>query len=852
MIFNKGCYDKLNFNQVRMSFKNSLDFGVLNCIEEQAYSRLSQTERKERILLYFTLISGQLVNEFVEIQIGNLGNRWFVYPLSRIYNINIPLHLNDAEVKRILPKTKDVVLARKIIKNNIIISTLTRCSDIILYSRTSKNFSLEESIYKEIGFTKGYVICVKPNLFNTLKSLVYTRKIYHKNPVRLEVIAEAKCTVYKALSNDTYNGNVWIGGDLSRFLDNKNSFLAQEFNTDKLLNVLNTLNYTPLTYNSELFGRVFKASIASLKLVSGQNQNILNEKIVDFTKEGDTLVFDEDDINLNVQSDANKASILALIKKQFSRITQDDKGVFYLKYIYDRRTRVYVENWPLNYQLNHVVRSVICIAKSENLVLPYQRLLSHELYKKNYVPSKFLLVYKIGILDEVQVFLRRNKVSINIAFLLQRGWGCLYSIEGLIKLEVILNNLIKLAPKDQANLDKRLALAMTLCNQFLKDNLLNCSDFWLKKLNWGKADLVYLFKLQDDLTLVLSGNYDSTCWSDASNNAMQLITFRLKNWNKDLLKLINISENDGKFHNIYHYVSAKITELDHSELLKKLDYVLSQDDVNSFNTPEDTKYRIMPASYGMTLYGNFEKTNQKMITSNRVAAWSKLTRKQQILVASYLWTLTQKTLVNLGFDIEKFKSLSQSHPYDSYWWSDYGLPIVPIVEKTSNRQAILKSINRFEWSLKNTLDEVGAELLKVKITRLKTKLLKDDKDFWKRTRVKVKDKVYTLRIPASTVELNKVKMKMALTPNSIHSYDASILIKVVEVCKDLGVNVLVVHDALGCQQKHAPLVNLVFRLVNIYFLKQNDEKPTFPYINEEHRVTNKVILDILESTKFFR
>lgn len=95
-------------------------------------------------------------------------------------------------------------------------------------------------------------------------------------------------------------------------------------------------------------------------------------------------------------------------------------------------------------------------------------------------------------------------------------------------------------------------------------------------------------------------------------------------------------------------------------------------------------------------------------------------------------------------------------------------------------------------------------------------------------------------------------MKTALAPNSIHSYDASVLLQTVEICENLGVKVLIIHDAIGCQQQYQPLVNLVFRLVNVEFLRQNDVKPKFPFISTNSHVTDEVVVGILGSTKFFR
>jgi hypothetical protein len=67
-----------------------------------------------------------------------------------------------------------------------------------------------------------------------------------------------------------------------------------------------------------------------------------------------------------------------------------------MNYLYDSRTRIYCENWPINYQLNHVVRNVIILKKEHNIGEIFE-----EFTKNNYI-KKIINNYKILIIDKIK------------------------------------------------------------------------------------------------------------------------------------------------------------------------------------------------------------------------------------------------------------------------------------------------------------------------------------------------------------------------------------------------------------------------------------------------------------------
>jgi hypothetical protein len=81
-----------------------------------------------------------------------------------------------------LPRTKDINLKKIIINDNLVIASLDSFDKIvfynkILYKKSKKNELIFPDIIEKINFTKGYVILLDPITVNTLKNLIYRRKL---------------------------------------------------------------------------------------------------------------------------------------------------------------------------------------------------------------------------------------------------------------------------------------------------------------------------------------------------------------------------------------------------------------------------------------------------------------------------------------------------------------------------------------------------------------------------------------------------------------------------------------------------------------------------------------------------
>jgi DNA-directed RNA polymerase len=111
-----------------------------------------------------------------------------------------------------------------------------------------------------------------------------------------------------------------------------------------------------------------------------------------------------------------------------------------------------------------------------------------------------------------------------------------------------------------------------------------------------------------------------------------------------------------------------------------------------------------------------------------------------------------------------------------------------------------------------------------------------------------------IRIPNSEKKIDKRMTLQALTPNTIHAYDASVMFLCIKICKEIGIEILVIHDCIGCKLIYAPLVKKIFKVANIEILRRKHEEKAFPMYNFEitKEEFDEIRIKILESTNFFR
>jgi DNA-directed RNA polymerase len=127
--------------------------------------------------------------------------------------------------------------------------------------------------------------------------------------------------------------------------------------------------------------------------------------------------------------------------------------------------------------------------------------------------------------------------------------------------------------------------------------------------------------------------------------------------------------------------------------------------------------------------------------------------------------------------------------------------------------------------------------------------------------VRVGDVCINVRVYHSLPKIDKTRSFRALSANSIHSYDASVLFLVIELCKKFNIKVLVIHDSIGCNLIFAPIIKIIFRIANITLLEKSIDIKPFPFNDENLKKNYKIKKKneqfknlkkmIIESTNFF-
>jgi hypothetical protein len=385
-------------NKIKIDYSKNL-----NLIEELVYFGMSEEERNNCIDLNVLKITETTINELIktDLEIRGGSDVWLTKNLDTFYQIKLDhLSINEVLSKKILPRTKDSSLRLKIINTNIIISTLHRIHGVVLYNKTIKD-NYPEDISSKINFTKGYLVCFSKECVDAFKNYEYIRKKVKFEPIIVKELDSKILTVLDALDNKNFSSPIWIKNinidyKCINFLNVYNNILNDEFKSDKMLKIINFLNCTKIKIDFEIFNKIDIIANRSLILDSSIiSKNTLKNNIYQIGKDVEEIIISDNlemDNNNQIKNFINSAAVYELIKKQTKDI--GDK-VFYMNYLYDSRTRIYCENWPINYQLNHVVRNVILLEKKHNIGEIFDNFVENSYIKEIIKDYKVLLVDKI-------------------------------------------------------------------------------------------------------------------------------------------------------------------------------------------------------------------------------------------------------------------------------------------------------------------------------------------------------------------------------------------------------------------------------------------------------------------------
>jgi hypothetical protein len=832
----------LNFKHCVENFILNTD--GINVVEEKVYSSLykKDTERTWCIYKNFQKVSETIVNEsvYTDIKLRNTPKIWVTINMDALYKIKLDHLIIDSRIEnKIFPKSKEK-MRTSVINCNIIISTLFRCDGIYLYNRQKDDIDLE--IKDKLKFTKGYTICINYETVDKMKIYEYYRKTISKNKTTITV-KENNVRVKDYLKNKNYSEPIWVKNDNIAQIDNDklkiwNNSLEDNINIEEFVGNINFLNSIKLSINKKTMQGVY--DFIEKKIDTNQlyiNKNKLIDNVYKINEIREDLTVGDDLNDLDFQKLANSASVLEIIRKQTERY-----NFFYISHAYDSRMRIYAQSWPVNYQLNHIIRASILINNQADILDVNREFYNNKIIKENYIKCKDSLMEKVDSLtkDKLNSFIKKEM------FWKEENFGT--------KKECLIMVLSKIAPSSVKNINDKISYAIRIYEEFIKDDLIDKWEKWNDVLKIKKNKLPYIIGIKECLNKIKEDDFSETYWLDASSNAVQLIALRMGCKNEKLLMLTNIIDNKTGYENIYDYVDSKIKERNHGDLLNSIDNKITKEDIDSFRDREDSKYLIMPACYGMGKYKN-RINNQDKLKDNR--KWNILTQKEQNKISDYYWNVTFDILKEIEFDLEEYKKICSSfNQYDAFMWkNDVGLTVAPINMLKSKRQEMLKKQNNLKMKKEN---KVHKDEIDKKIERVKTKLQLDEKIFWKRTMIRINkegvNKNIYIRVPNLYKRIDKRMTLQALTPNTIHAYDASVMFLCIMICKELGIEILVIHDCIGCKLIYAVLVKKIFKIANIEILRRKIKEKPFPMknliITEEE--LNDLKIKILESLNFFR
>ena len=832
----------LNFKHCVENFILNTD--GINVVEEKVYSSLYKKDIERTWCIYknFQKVSETIVNEsvYTDIKLRNTPKIWVTINMDALYKIKLDHLIIDSRIEnKIFPKSKEK-MRTSVINCNIIISTLFRCDGIYLYNRQKDDIDLE--IKDKLKYTKGYTICINYETVDKMKIYEYYRKTISKNKTTITV-KENNVRVKDYLRNKNYSEPIWVKNDNIAQIDNDklkiwNNSLEDNINIEEFVGNINFLNSIKLSINKKTMQGVY--DFIEKKIDTNQlyiNKNKLIDNVYKINEIREDLTVGDDLNDLDFQKLANSASVLEIIRKQTERY-----NFFYINHAYDSRMRIYAQSWPVNYQLNHIIRASILINNQADILDVNREFYNNKIIKENYIKCKDSLMEKVDSLtkDKLNSFIKKEM------FWKEENFGT--------KKECLIMVLSKIAPSSVKNINDKISYAIRIYEEFIKDDLIDKWEKWNDVLKIKKNKLPYIIGIKECLNKIKEDDFSETYWLDASSNAVQLIALRMGCKNEKLLMLTNIIDNKTNYENIYDYVDSKIKERSHEDLLNSIDNKITKEDIDSFRDREDSKYLIMPACYGMGKYKN-RINNQDKLKDNR--KWNILTQKEQNKISDYYWNVTFDILKEVEFDLEEYKKICSSfNQYDAFMWkNDVGLTVAPINMLKSKRQEMLKKQNSLKMKKEN---KVHKDEIERKIERVKTKLQLDEKIFWKRTMIRINkegvNKNIYIRVPNLYKRIDKRMTLQALTPNTIHAYDASVMFLCIMICKELGIEILVIHDCIGCKLIYAVLVKKIFKIANIEILRRKIKEKPFPMknliITEEE--LNDLKIKILESLNFFR
>jgi len=166
--------------------------------------------------------------------------------LAYLHQIPYNFKCEESQINILFVRIKNFNLKFKIIKVNIIITTLSRCQEIIFYSYVNKKkvpISISEEIEKifkaqnrPLAYT-GYILFFPKHLILILKKLIYIRKTFLFE--KLEIKSKKDVLLVKdVIKNSSFSSPLWLRNDFEDSKMEKILNQAQSQNIEILNNYL--------------------------------------------------------------------------------------------------------------------------------------------------------------------------------------------------------------------------------------------------------------------------------------------------------------------------------------------------------------------------------------------------------------------------------------------------------------------------------------------------------------------------------------------------------------------------------------------------------------------------------------
>jgi len=256
-------------------------------------------------------------------------------------------------------------------------------------------------------------------LLKFLKNLLLTTKLPHSKAQKLTF--KENGTISLLYDNLNFSYKNWITKFENKIDPNLylcDSLKTYSFDINNLTNIINHLNSAIFRINSSHFLE-FKKAIES----SACFKKILQYRACTKTTKLIHTVLDD-----NLEATSDKSFVLDtlniknindyleynLIISQLTRILKYSSGIFFLKYVLDGRSRIYVYQWPINYQLNHFVRNIIDLTQVDDVWSTYKSFFASSEYIEY---KKIYKLWKIRSIDytKVQKLLHNHGLNIKLA-----------------------------------------------------------------------------------------------------------------------------------------------------------------------------------------------------------------------------------------------------------------------------------------------------------------------------------------------------------------------------------------------------------------------------------------------------